>query len=121
MEVVSAVSERRICKSGCRQVKISWSEAKLWTCHSSSTDCEYVQWAISPESRALKLGEVLLGGNHRSQLNVTTDLQAVAPIVIAEPYYAVRQPSNDANYELRERGCIPTGCKSDRVILNAKL
>jgi hypothetical protein len=69
-------------------------EAKLWTCHSSSTDCEYVQWAISPESRALNLGEVLLGGNHRSQPNITTDLQAVAPIVIAEPYYAVRQPSN---------------------------
>ena len=50
----------------------------------------YVMWAISPEGRAVNLGEVLLGGNHRSKLNVTTDLQAFALIVTAEPYYAVR-------------------------------
>ncbi len=101
----------------------------------------YVLWAISPEGRAVNLGEVLLGGNHRSKLNVTTDLQAFALIVTAEPYYAVRQPSNlvilenvvreetkgsteavNANYELMERGgYIPTGYKFDPVILNARL
>ena len=54
----------------------------------------YVLWAISPEGRALNLGEVLVGDNHRSKLRVTTDLQAFALIVTAEPYYAVRQPSN---------------------------
>ena len=54
----------------------------------------YVLWAISPEGRAVNLGEVLVGGNHRSKLHVTTDLQAFALIVTAEPYYAVRQPSN---------------------------
>jgi hypothetical protein len=54
----------------------------------------YVLWAISPEGRAVNLGEVLLGSNHRSKLNVSTDLQAFALIVTAEPYYAVRQPSN---------------------------
>ncbi len=101
----------------------------------------YVLWAISPEGRAVNLGEVLLGGNRRSKLNVTTDLQAFALIVTAEPYYAVRQPSNvvilenvvreetkgtteavNAKYELMERGgYIPTGYKFDPVILNAKL
>ena len=101
----------------------------------------YVLWAISPEGRAVNLGEVLLGGNHRSKLNVTTDLQAFALIVTAEPYYAVRQPSNvvilenvvreetkgtteavNAKYELMERGgYIPTGYKFDPVILNIKL
>ncbi len=101
----------------------------------------YVLWAISPEGRAVNLGEVLLGDNHRSKLNVTTDLQAFALIVTAEPYYAVRQPSNvvilenvvreetkgtteavNAKYELMERGgYIPTGYKFDPVILNAKL
>jgi outer membrane protein OmpA-like peptidoglycan-associated protein len=101
----------------------------------------YVLWAISPEGRAVNLGEVLLGGNHRSKLNVTTDLQAFALIVTAEPYYAVRQPSNavilenvvredtkgtteavNAKYELTERGgYIPTGYKFDPVVLNAKL
>ena len=54
----------------------------------------YVLWAISPEGRAVNLGEVLVGDNHRSKLRVTTDLQAFALIVTAEPYYAVRQPSN---------------------------
>jgi hypothetical protein len=54
----------------------------------------YVMWAISPEGRAVNLGEVLVGGNDRSKLDVTTDLQAFAMIVTAEPYYAVRRPSN---------------------------
>jgi outer membrane protein OmpA-like peptidoglycan-associated protein len=101
----------------------------------------YVLWAISPEGRAVNLGEVLLGGNHRSKLSVTTDLQAFALIVTAEPYYAVRQPSNvvilenivrddtkgtteavNAKYELMERGgYIPTGYKFDPVVLSANL
>src|SRR6202162_3345320 len=101
----------------------------------------YILWAISPEGRAINLGEVLVGGNHRSKLDVTTDLQAFALIVTAEPYYAVRQPSNlvvlenviredtkgtteamNTNYELLERGgYIPTGYKFDPVVLNAKL
>jgi outer membrane protein OmpA-like peptidoglycan-associated protein len=101
----------------------------------------YVLWAISPEGRAANLGEVLVGDNHRSKLRVTTDLQAFALIVTAEPYYAVRQPSNvvvlenvvrestkgtteavNAKYELMERGgYIPTGYKFDPMILNARL
>ena len=101
----------------------------------------YVLWAISPEGRAVNIGEVLVGENHRSKLDVTTDLQAFALIVTAEPYYAVRQPSNvvilenvvrndtkgtteavNAKYELMERGgYIPTGYKFDPVILNTKL
>ncbi len=101
----------------------------------------YVLWAISPEGRAVNLGEVLVGGNHRSKLRVTTDLQAFALIVTAEPYYAVRQPSNavvlenvvrdstkgtteavNAKYELMERGgYIPTGYRFDPVVLNARL
>jgi hypothetical protein len=49
----------------------------------------YVLWAISPEGRPVNIGEVLVGENHRSKLDVTTDLQAFALIVTAEPYYAV--------------------------------
>ena len=101
----------------------------------------YVLWAISPEGRPVNIGEVLVGDNHRSKLDVTTDLQAFALIVTAEPYYAVRRPSNlvvlenairsdtvgatevvDAKYELIDRGgYIPTGYKFDPVVLNAKL
>ncbi len=101
----------------------------------------YILWAISPEGRAVNLGEVLVGDNHRSKLDVTTDLQAFALVVTAEPYYAVRQPSNvvvlenvvredtkgtteavNAKYELLERGgYIPTGYKFDPVVLNTEL
>ena len=101
----------------------------------------YVLWAISPEGRPVNLGEVLVGGNSRSKLNVTTSLQAFALIVSAEPYYAVQQPSNvvvlenvvrpdtrgtaeevHAKFELMERGgYLPTGYKFDPIILNAGL
>src|ERR1700736_2092165 len=54
----------------------------------------YVLWAISPEGRPVNLGEVLVGGNRRSKIEATTHLQAFALIVTAEPYYAVRPPSN---------------------------
>jgi outer membrane protein OmpA-like peptidoglycan-associated protein len=101
----------------------------------------YVLWAISPEGRSINLGEVLVGDNNRSKLTATTDLQAFALIVTAEPYYAVRQPSNvvvlenvvradtkgtseavNAKYELMERGgYLPTGYKFDPVVLNANL
>ena len=100
----------------------------------------YILWAISPEGRAANLGEVLVGGT-KSKLSVTTDFQAFALIVTAEPYYAVRQPSNvvvlenvvredtkgtseavNAKYELMERGgYLPTGYKFDPVVMNAKL
>jgi outer membrane protein OmpA-like peptidoglycan-associated protein len=101
----------------------------------------YVMWAISPEGRSANLGEVLVGDNRRSKLDVTTDLQTFALIVTAEPYYAVRRPSNvvvvenvirpdtvgtseavDAKYELIDRGgYIPTGYHFDPVVLNSKL
>ena len=54
----------------------------------------YVLWAISLEGRPVNIGEVLVGENRRSKLDVTTDLQSFALIVTAEPYYAVRRPSN---------------------------
>jgi outer membrane protein OmpA-like peptidoglycan-associated protein len=101
----------------------------------------YILWAVSPEGRSVNLGEILVGENSRSKLDVTTDLQSFALIVTAEPYYAVRQPSNvvvlenvvradtkgtteavNTKYELMERGgYIPTGYKFDPVVLNAKL
>src|SRR5277367_3902761 len=101
----------------------------------------YVMWAISPEGSSVNLGEVLVGDDRHSKLDVTTDLQAFAMIVTAEPYYAVRRPSNvvimenmirqdtkgrteavDAKYELIDRGgYIPTGYTIDPVVLDAKL
>ena len=101
----------------------------------------FILWAISPEGRAVNLGEVLVGDNHRSKLDVTTDLQAFALVVTAEPYYAVREPSDVVVVEnvireetkgtiealntkhdfLQRGGYIPTGYKFDPVVLNTKL
>lgn len=101
----------------------------------------YVLWAISPEGKAVNLGEVLINDDNRGKLTATTNLQSFALVVTAEPYFAVRQPSNvvvlenvvtadtkgtseavDAKYELMERGgYLPTGYKFDPVVLNANL
>src|SRR2546423_2050028 len=53
----------------------------------------YVLWAITPEGRAVNLGEVLLTDG-QAELQVTTDLQAFGMIVTAEPYFAVVRPSS---------------------------
>ena len=82
----------------------------------------YVLWAITPEGRPVNLGEILLNGT-KSKLEVTTQLQAFALVVTAEPYYSVTRPSDlvvmenvmradtkgksedvDAKYELLQRG-----------------
>jgi outer membrane protein OmpA-like peptidoglycan-associated protein len=82
----------------------------------------YVLWAITPEGRAVNIGELALEGDHAKVLS-TTDLQTFGLIVTAEPYFAVTQPSNvvvaenfvrkdtagtieqvDAKYELLQRG-----------------
>ena len=95
----------------------------------------YVLWAITPEGHAKNLGEILPGSSDHAHLHVTTDLQAFGLIVTAEPYAAVRQPSNvvvmenevrpdtvgrreqiQAKYELLPRGTytynVPSGFQS---------
>jgi outer membrane protein OmpA-like peptidoglycan-associated protein len=54
----------------------------------------YVLWAITPDGHPKNLGEVLADGSDHAHLHVTTDLQAFGMIVTAEPYSAVRQPSD---------------------------
>jgi outer membrane protein OmpA-like peptidoglycan-associated protein len=82
----------------------------------------YVLWAVTTEGRTANLGEVLRDGNS-GKLDVTTEFQAFALIVTAEPYFAVSKPSDvvvmenvvlpgtlgkieavDAKYELLQRG-----------------
>jgi len=54
----------------------------------------YVLWAISPEGAPHNLGEVVPNGSDTAHVHVTTDLQAFGLLVTAEPYSAVRQPSD---------------------------
>jgi outer membrane protein OmpA-like peptidoglycan-associated protein len=127
-------------KRGTRKISAEFSELDRPTSFGSEY-LTYVLWAISPEGKSDNVGEVLVGDNHRSKLDVTTDLQAFALIVTAEPYFAVRQPSNvvvlenfirpdrsdasevvDAKYELIDRGgYLSSGFKFDPLVLSARL
>jgi outer membrane protein OmpA-like peptidoglycan-associated protein len=82
----------------------------------------YVLWAVSPQGRAVNMGEVVLK-NGSGQVKAISDMQTFGMIVTAEPYFAVTQPGNmvvvenilgpgsegkveniDAQYELLARG-----------------
>jgi outer membrane protein OmpA-like peptidoglycan-associated protein len=82
----------------------------------------YVLWTVSPQGRAVNMGEVVLK-NGSGQVKAISDMQTFGMIVTAEPYFAVTQPGNmvvlenvlgpgtqgkveniDAQYELLARG-----------------
>src|SRR6476661_320213 len=52
-----------------------------------------VLWAISPEGRAVNLGELVFDHNS-GEVKAITDMQTFGMIVTAEPYFAVNQPGN---------------------------
>lgn len=53
----------------------------------------YVLWAVSPQGRAVNLGELTLD-HGKGHVKTFTDLQTFGLIVTAEPYSAVSQPGN---------------------------
>ena len=53
----------------------------------------YVLWVITPDGRYGNTGEILINKNGDGQLNTTTPAQTFAMIITAEPYFAVRVPS----------------------------
>jgi flagellar motor protein MotB len=79
----------------------------------------YVLWAITPEGRPRSIGEIVPNGRNKASLAVTTDLQAFAMIVTAEPYAAVRQPSDVVVLENEVRSDT-TGTVKD-VVANYEL
>ncbi|MGH9620708.1 MAG: OmpA family protein [Bryobacteraceae bacterium] len=54
----------------------------------------YVLWAITPDGHAQNLGEILIDSNGHYSATLTTNLQAFGLIITAEPYFAVRMPSD---------------------------
>ncbi len=53
----------------------------------------YVLWVVTPEGHTGNIGELLLDKKGNGSLNATTPAQAFSLIVTAEPYFAVRTPS----------------------------
>ena len=76
----------------------------------------YVLWAITPEGRAVNLGEILPEQNGKDKISVTTDLQAFGMIITAEPYYSVTYPSNKVVAE----NIVRSGTKGFEEPIDAK-
>jgi outer membrane protein OmpA-like peptidoglycan-associated protein len=53
----------------------------------------YVLWVVSPDGRTSNIGELLIDKKGQGELRATTQLQTFSLIATAEPYFAVRQPS----------------------------
>ncbi len=64
----------------------------------------YVLWAVSPEGRAVNVGELMVEKG-QAHVKASTDLQTFGLIVTAEPYSEVSQPGNMVVME----GAVPQG------------
>ena len=53
----------------------------------------YVLWAVTPEGRTGNMGEIIVNKNGDGKLSATTPAQTFSLVVTAEPYFAVRFPS----------------------------
>ncbi len=53
----------------------------------------YVLWVVTPDGRTGNTGELVINKNGEAKLNATTPAQTFAMIITAEPYFAVRAPS----------------------------
>jgi hypothetical protein len=54
----------------------------------------YVLWAITPEGRAINLGEVIGDGSNKASMRVTSPYSTFGLLVTAEPYFSVPYPSD---------------------------
>src|SRR4029453_16782610 len=75
----------------------------------------YVLWAVTPEGRAVNLGEIQVD-DENADVKVTTQLQAFGLIVTAEPYFAVSQPSDVVVME----NIVRDGTKGSVEVIQAK-
>src|SRR6185312_14818688 len=69
-----------------------------------------VLWAVSPEGRAVNLGELVFD-HTSSHVKAITDMQTFGMIVTAEPYFAVNQPGNMVVLE----NVIPAGFHQENI------
>jgi outer membrane protein OmpA-like peptidoglycan-associated protein len=63
----------------------------------------YVLWVVTPEGRTGNSGELFINKNGEGKLSATTPAQTFSMIVTAEPYFAVRMPSEMVVLETETR------------------
>ncbi len=54
----------------------------------------YVLWAITPEGKAVNLGEVIPDASDKATMHITSPYSTFGLLVTAEPYFAVQFPSD---------------------------
>lgn len=54
----------------------------------------YVLWALTPNGRAVNLGQLVSGPSDKAKLRASTEFQTFAMIVTAEPYHSVTEPGS---------------------------
>jgi outer membrane protein OmpA-like peptidoglycan-associated protein len=88
-----AIGEARVeAKTGATNVEVSLKNmtepSKL-----GAEFLTYVVWVVTPDGRTGNTGELVINKDGEAKLNATTPAQTFAMIVTAEPYFAVRVPS----------------------------
>ena len=63
----------------------------------------FVLWVVTPEGRTGNAGEILINKNGEGKLSATTPAQTFSMIITAEPYFAVRVPSEMVVLEMETR------------------
>ncbi len=63
----------------------------------------FVLWVVTPEGRTGNSGEILINKNGEGKLSATTPAQTFSIIITAEPYFAVRVPSEMVVLEMETR------------------
>ncbi|HEY3937190.1 MAG TPA: hypothetical protein VGL97_07150 [Bryobacteraceae bacterium] len=54
----------------------------------------YVLWAITPNGKAVNLGEVIVNGSDKASMHVTSPYSTFGLLITAEPYFSVPYPSD---------------------------
>src|SRR5215469_2092935 len=89
----AAAGEAKVeAKTGATSIEVSLSGMK----QPSTLGAEfltYVLWVITPDGRTGNTAEIVINKDGEAKFKVTTPAQTFAMIVTAEPYFAVRLPS----------------------------
>jgi outer membrane protein OmpA-like peptidoglycan-associated protein len=91
--MAQAIGEARVeAKTGATNIEVSLSSmtepSKL-----GAEFLTYVLWVVTPDGRTGNTGELVINKNGEAKLNATTPAQTFAMLITAEPYFAVRVPS----------------------------
>jgi len=91
--MAQAIGEARVeAKTGATKIEISLKNmtepSKL-----GAEFLTYVLWVVTPDGRTGNTGELVINKNGEAKLDATTPAQTFALLITAEPYFAVRVPS----------------------------